>query len=226
MSQHQPPGGDEPSLSRSSLKHYDIRLGGKHKLLHLVECLNSEDPAVRRRAALQLARVGDGRAVDTLVEALDNYEFRLSSQRIRALNLLGTLRDPRSVPLLTRLASYMHPHPGVRIAAVRALRKIGSSSAVAGLRKIILAKDYYWTNPKREAVQALIELGDNELFDYLLPFAQARNDNAIMALGCMREERATSYLLDALGELFTINGSLSSVDLGLYCLYPVVSNSG
>lgn len=204
MNGDRPPSGDEPSLSRKQPRLYDIRLGGTHRLLHLAQCLDSEEPAIRRRAALQLAEAGDERAVDTLIEALENLDFRLNSQRLRAVNILGALRDTRAVSFLATLASCTipitrtYPDKQMRIAAIRALQNIGGTEAIAALRKAVFSVYYFWAEPNKEAVRALVALGDDGLLEYLLLLAQSQNEEAIIALGCLRDRRATDHLLDML----------------------------
>lgn len=67
------------------------------KLEYFLLMLNDGNPGERWKAAESLARIGDGRAVDPLITALDDEDWRVRQKTAWALGYLG---DPRAlVPL-------------------------------------------------------------------------------------------------------------------------------
>lgn len=66
---------------------------------HYLSMLTGDDPSRRWRAAESLARLGDPRAVDPLVSALRDPDWRV---RRKAAWALGVLGDPRAVTPLRR----------------------------------------------------------------------------------------------------------------------------
>ncbi|MBN1428769.1 MAG: HEAT repeat domain-containing protein [Anaerolineae bacterium] len=103
-SKQQKTTGQEPGLggaeaARLSRSRNLPRLGGSVGVMHLVEHLNSSNQQVRERALFELAKLGDGRALDGLLEIMrSERDDRARDRAIRALGLLG---DPRAVhPLI------------------------------------------------------------------------------------------------------------------------------
>src|SRR5678809_62764 len=89
-----PPSGNEPSLGGQHSD--DVQLGGESAVLHAIEALSDSNPYVRERAAFFLAEQGHNRAYKALV-TLMRRNLDLRGRSIRAL---GTLGDPRAIPLL------------------------------------------------------------------------------------------------------------------------------
>lgn len=81
---------------------------------------NHEDLIVRGRAALMLGKLGDARAVDPLIRALDTPGFQIT---LNAVEALGKLGDPRAIEPLKRFLNT--DHEKYREAAQVALNKLG-----------------------------------------------------------------------------------------------------
>jgi HEAT repeat protein len=83
----------------------------------------------RIRAAERLARLGDAKAVQPLIDALTNAtEVEV---RVKAAEALGSLRDRRAVEALVAASSA--PHAELRTAAVLALGRVGDHAAAEAL---------------------------------------------------------------------------------------------
>ncbi|MFN8529563.1 MAG: HEAT repeat domain-containing protein [Anaerolineae bacterium] len=97
-------------------------LGGEEALRTLMLVVNNpnEDIIVRGRAALMLGKLGDARAVDPLIEALDDSGYQT---RLNAAEALGKIGDPRAIKALLRVTE--SDHDTVGDAARTALEKLG-----------------------------------------------------------------------------------------------------
>jgi len=97
-------------------------LGGDEavRTLMMIVVNNHEDLIVRGRAALMLGKLGDARAVEPLIRALDAPGFQTP---LYAAQSLGKLGDPRAIePLLRAIESH---NDKMREAAQEALEKLG-----------------------------------------------------------------------------------------------------
>lgn len=103
----------------------------------------TDDPRVRRYLALALGRLGDRRAVPSLVKSL-GAENADSETVIYAAWALGAIGDPSAVPDLARLAAGQDR--GIRKAAVHALGGFATEEARAALRAALedAADDVRW----------------------------------------------------------------------------------
>ena len=79
------------------------------KLTYFIGMLKSDNVGWRWKAAESLARLGDPRAVDPLIDALYDEDWRVRQKAAWALGYLG---DPRAIIPLRRL--YRVEHEGVR----------------------------------------------------------------------------------------------------------------
>jgi HEAT repeat protein len=79
-----------------------------------------EDLIVRGRAALMLGKLGDSRAVDALIRALDAPGFQTP---LYAAEALGKLGDSRAIEPLMMIAA--NGRDKVRETALEALRRLG-----------------------------------------------------------------------------------------------------
>lgn len=97
-------------------------MGGEDAVTNLIMLVrnHNEDLIVRGRAALMLGRLGDTRAVEPLIEALDAPGFQTP---LYALESLGRLGDLRAVEPLQRMLT--NHHDKFREAARIALARLG-----------------------------------------------------------------------------------------------------
>ncbi|MBI1259232.1 MAG: HEAT repeat domain-containing protein [Chloroflexi bacterium] len=101
-------------------------LGGDEavRTLMMIVTNNHEDLIVRGRAALMLGKIGDARAVEPLIRALDAPGFQTP---LYAAQSLGKLGDPRAIePLVRAMESH---NDKMREAAQAALEKLGYKEA-------------------------------------------------------------------------------------------------
>ena len=116
----------------------------------LIEALNyQEDPNIRLAAASALRTVGDVRAVDPLIAALDDEQ---GVNEMAAL-ALGEIGDPRAVEPLSKTLGKENWE--VRSSAAKALGKIGDDRAVDPLVNLLGDKN---ENVRWHTVQALEEI--------------------------------------------------------------------
>lgn len=107
---------NSPSLSRPSRKHHEPQLGGDAAILHLVECLGSEDREVRLNAAIKLGEIGDARAIETLMSLQEGFGH---PQAAKVLANIG-------LPALLYLASLLgHKNWDVSYHAALGLVRLG-----------------------------------------------------------------------------------------------------
>ena len=99
-------------------------VGGDEAVRALIFTVNNEfeDIIVRGRAALMLGKLGDSRAVDSLIQALDAPGFQTPLNAAQALGVLG---DERAIEPLLILAN--NGKDKTRDAALQALQLLGYS---------------------------------------------------------------------------------------------------
>jgi len=161
----------------------------------LITLLRSDDEdIVRERAATALAQIGDPRAIDPLIDALDDSGTWI---RNRVAYVLGASKDPRAVEPLLELLN--HEDDSTQGVAAWALGAIGDDRAFDPL--LGLLRD---PNPsvRGNAAWALGEFADERAIDPLLnqltdeaPQVRAK---CAWALGNLGELTGDTRMVDAL----------------------------
>jgi HEAT repeat protein len=130
-----------------------FRLKARGNVKGLIRALKyPKSPLVRKSAATALGDLGDERAVEPLIEALQDED---NFVRKMAATACGKLHDRKAVePLIEALAD---EDPFVRERAAQALGKIGDSRAVDPLNHLIEILDC--ERFKATAREALEEIG-------------------------------------------------------------------
>lgn len=97
-------------------------MGGEQAVRTLIMIVknHNEDLIVRGRAALMLGKLGDTRAVEPLIEALDAPGFQTP---LYAAQSLGKLGDRRAIPSLLRMLDT--DHDKFKEVARESLQKLG-----------------------------------------------------------------------------------------------------
>lgn len=105
-------------------------MGGEDAVRSLISLVRdpNEDLIARARAALMLGKLGDQRAVDPLIEALDAPGHQA---RVNAAQSLGKLGNKRAIPPLLRIVQT--EQDTFRDAARDALLRLGWENDAAGL---------------------------------------------------------------------------------------------
>src|SRR5574341_822308 len=190
----------------------------------LMRVLIRADGLVRCAAARALGLLGDGRALDALIQAAMHGRGELQCAAVQGL---GLLRDARAVPPLIGvltgssgparhdtvealvqiggpstapvLAVLRHPDPAVRQAAADVLGRVGATDAIEDL--VELLGDAF-ASVRAAVVRALGSQGDRQVVEPLIgmlgdPAAEVRKEAAAM-LAHLRDGRAVGSLCLAL----------------------------
>ena len=96
----------------------------EERLSYFIKMLSSDDVGKRWKAAESLARMGDPRAVDPLIHALEDEDWRVRQKVVWALGYIG---DPRAVQPLRR--AYRNETEGVQEMITEALDMIARRRA-------------------------------------------------------------------------------------------------
>ena len=188
--------------------------------------LNSSDVGTRTRAAEELGNSGNIKAVERLISALDDSEKNV---RVAAAQALGKIGDGKALqPLITALSDH---YADVRRAAADALKTLEDKPADDAARAIVFVAGQEWNNAielgavavgpliavlekaalekegvdwrvKKDALGALIKIGDSGAVESLIAALQNSfgdvRDNAALALGKIGDPRAVEPLITAL----------------------------
>ncbi len=170
----------------------------------LREALASNNPAVRRQAALAAGRIGDATAVDLLVPVLTDT---VPSVAAAAAFGLGLLKDARAIPALLQTIRAVAPadQGPPQLEAVTAIAKIGGDDGARALTQITTAASP--TAPTAVADAALLEawrLGSRapvtELVRYTDATAVTTRWHALYSLARLRAPPGAARLVRALGD--------------------------
>ena len=154
-----------------------------------------------RRVAI-VERLGATRSplsVNELIEALDDPSFSVRYEAI--VSAARTVRDPRLAQALMKLLR--GADPGLQMAAVWALGRIGGEAAKPILRQLL---DSPYRSMRAQVARALGMLGDTESAARLLAMFRAESDPALRvaygsAIAALGRQDAIPGLLDLLRDL-------------------------
>jgi HEAT repeat protein len=125
----------------------------------LIKSLKDKNEGVRRWAAETLGDIGDPRAVDPLVAAMNDEYHPLG----KAAWALATLRDPRAVEALIKALG--HKDLGVVWSAADALARIRDTRAIEPLIAMLTHKD---VQVRKNAIRSLSNMGDPRAVEPLI----------------------------------------------------------
>ena len=138
-------------------------------------------------------------SVNELIEALDDPSFSVRYEAI--VSVARTVRDPRLTEALVKLLQ--GADPGLQMAAVWALGRVGGTSAAPALRGLL---DSPYRSMRAQVARSLGTLGDTESSQRLLEMFRQESDPALRvaygsAIALLGRQDAIPGLLDLLREL-------------------------
>jgi HEAT repeat protein len=129
------------------------RFAGKDDVEGLIKILkDSKDKFARWEAAEALGEIGDKRAVDPLIEALNDKKPLI---RWKAAEALGEIKDKRAVDPLIEALKGEDEDWCVRKTAAEALGKIGDKRAVEPLIEALKDEDRYVRETARKVLEKI-----------------------------------------------------------------------
>jgi HEAT repeat protein len=139
------------------------KMEAKRNVEGLIKVLRSRgDIGVRKEVAGALGRIGDARAVEPLIKALQHFAYDV---RKAAASALGQIGDTRAVEPL--IAALNDEDRDVRSPAARALGQIGDTRAVEPLIAALNDDKSGWS-VRTAAVDALERFGEARAFEALI----------------------------------------------------------
>lgn len=131
------------------------RLFREIRLDEIILKLKDKDPDVRRRAAMDLGRIGDARAVEPLISALKDKDRDVCNKAEEALEKIGA---EAVEPLIGELKD---GHASVRANVARTLGRIGSRLILDSVGKVIIGEDML-SRIIEDIVNALTKVSKND----------------------------------------------------------------
>jgi HEAT repeat protein len=166
---------------------------------HLVENLQSSDRQTRLLAVEELGRIGDGKAVDALLNLVITKaeDWRI---KIRAVRLLGEIADPGVSEVLVRVFNdpFLNEEcPAMKWNTAIALGKdFNKGSRVVD--SLIDALNYNNLLVREAAIQSLGKIGDSRAVPFLIPVLNDKSFaikfGTIKALGNIGDPQAIPFL--------------------------------
>ena len=155
---------------------------------------NATDPEIRWMAAEKLGELKDRRAVEALIDALEDDWYWV---RNAAAWALGELKDERAIDALIKAVN--DKNPWVKISAVASLGKIASDKAVDALIKALEDKDQ---EVSEASAEVLVKTGNKNVVSVLIKAFDEGNKSVkrliIKILGKIGDARAVDTLIKAL----------------------------
>lgn len=170
------------------------------RYLHDANIQMPHDKDIRKAAAKALGKIGDTRAVDALIAALDDKD--VCEVAVNSLIEIG------EVGVTKLIAQLNNENQDVRTAVARILGTIGDPHAVDALADMLL-NDKKWF-VRLNAAEALGRIGDTRAEDALIAALDDEHGNvreaATKALGMIDSQRAVGILIAALcdGDTFDV----------------------
>ena len=154
------------------------------EMVALFDESKNEDPRVRRYLALALGRLGDRRAMPSLLKVVGGGETD-SETLIYSVWALGALGDPAAVPELVKLQR--SEDPGIRKAVAHALGSLPSPEAATALHDALGdgTEDVRWN-----AAVALARRGDGAATPVLLQMMDRAHLASVAGLSSEQAEEA------------------------------------
>jgi cyclophilin family peptidyl-prolyl cis-trans isomerase/HEAT repeat protein len=166
--------------------------------------LRSQNPGVRRQAALAAGRIGDAGAVPLLLPALSDSDAVVEAN---AAFSLGLLKSTSAVPALVELIRSVPPaaQDGPQVEAATALARIGGAEASLALREILGNGSTPGVATPAATSAALVAAwrpADRRLTAPLVGYADDPDPvvrwHALYALGRLRDPKGASVLVGGL----------------------------
>lgn len=163
----------------------------------LLQVIEDADQYVRSDAIKALGEIGDPHAVPALMRRLDDTNFNNQEYAAAALARTG---DRRAGPLLAAMLLATDKHPQARTAAAEALIALADTHVVDSLLEGLRGRDELG---RRLILRVIGAIGDGRCVPPVLAVLDDPSDNlrwdAVIALGALRDQRATEPLLRLLG---------------------------
>ncbi|MHC4713584.1 MAG: HEAT repeat domain-containing protein [Planctomycetota bacterium] len=190
-----------PSIRRAALRGLAYLKDGTTVEVIIRVLESDRNSSVRAAAARTLGAIGDRRAVEPLINALDDMEGEIRSSAAGAFQMMP---DPRAAERLLRCLS--DPESRVRGAALRAFTKISDERAVEPVIRILIEGD---SSVREVAASALARAGDSRAVEPLASVLKDEKPRTRVAVA-----RALMVLGDARG-MDALIGMLGGPDLAI-----------
>lgn len=133
-------------------------IGSPKSFEKLKPLLDHDDIRIKKEALGAIAKIPLQESLNILTNALKSKEREIV---LHAILLLGSLKDPSSLPFLMQLAlqkSILHDNTEIRKEALRAVINIGDEGAVEGLADILKSRVFF-KKEQNEELKALALAG-------------------------------------------------------------------
>lgn len=174
---------------------------GEPTVESLIQDLKDDDNNVRSHAIYSLGQIGDEKAVEPLIQVMDDENERIDV-RNHAICVLGEIGDRRAVEPLIQVLKNKEEETSVRMGATRALAEIGDRRALEPLIQAMNDKD---ESVRNHAEYALIQFGETAV-ESLIQVMNDENEtievrsHAAEALSRIGEGHAVEPFIETLNE--------------------------